>query len=177
MKRLVTLLLLLVSLEAYPLDVRIVPNTPLFEDHSCHKYEGKEAVRAVLQLLASARMSIDLDTHSLANEAVRTVVLQKAGYGTTVNLYSQNESTFRDIPASSNVNRYVRSGDKFKSATIIRIDNTFVGMGNVDLENAIKVRSMFFVCRSSTTSDTKVQMEGAFGRIIKDSTPLKRISY
>ena len=170
MKQLIFLILLAISVSAYPLDIRVVPNTPLFDDYECHNYTNTEAVRAVLQLLASARITLEVSSFSLDNEPVRKLIKSKANSGVSVTVYSPNDSALDKLSSSYNISLHREDTSRFKTPTIIRVDNSFVGMGNIDLEETLKVRSGFFVCRSNDTNDTKEVMEKHFSaRIIKST--------
>lgn len=152
--------MLVFSAQVNAVDVRIVPNTPLFEDGGCHVYDGAEAVRAVLQLIASARITVDISTFNLDNEATKNLIAKKASDGVSVHVYSSNGTTLSQFPGKYNVIPHPITTAKYRGATIIRVDNSFVGMGNIDLDVTMKVRSSFFVCQSG--SNAKDMLDQSF---------------
>jgi len=151
MKVLPVILLALMSAQAQSLEVRIVPNTPLFEDYGCHRYEGDEAVRAALQLIASARLNITIATRTFENAAVSNLIARKAK-SVDVRLYSSNP-----INISGDINVYKVKSDGV--GTNIKVDYSFTGMGDIDFAEPMHVRSSFLVCHSPETNKASVKFD------------------
>lgn len=154
MKNILVALVLSLSITAHavdtPLDIRIVPNTPLFEGSECHTYKGAEAVRASLQLIASAQIVLEVSTYSMDNESVFNLIKNKARNGVRVKLYSQNTDTLSKFN-SVNVTSKLMNNSSL-SPTIIKVDNAVTGMGNIYFEGVIQVKSSFYVCPSSNSN-------------------------
>jgi len=140
------------SASAETLSIRLINNTPLFEDFGCHRYEGKEAIRAALQLIVSARILLEIHAHAYDSPAVSDLLLKRAAAGISMIVYSQS-GRFPANARNSSM-RLVPLGDAGAvGPLIVRSDHSFIGIGNIDLAEALKVRSTFMVCHSNDTAD------------------------
>ena len=159
MKIVLVALLALMSVQAQSLEVRIVPNTPLFEDYGCHRYEGNEAVRAALQLIASARLNVSIVSSTFENVAVRSLIMRKSK-SVDVRLYSSNP-----INISGEIATY-----KVKSSgnvTHMTVDYSYTGIGDIDFAEPMHVRSSFLVCHSSEDNKAATKFEAVIQSGVK----------
>ena len=133
--------------------IKLANNTPLFEGAACHTYEGKEAVRAVMQLILSARIHLDIHATVFDSTVVDSTLLKKASAGQSVTIYSRSGRFPPESVKSGNVRMVTNGNAEEGSALIIRSDNYAIGVGNIELTEPLQVRSSFMVCQANETAD------------------------
>ncbi len=134
--------------------VKLANNTPLFEGAACHKYEGKDAVRALMQLILSARIHVDIHANSYDSLSVDSLLLKKASAGQSVTIYSPSGRFPVESVKSRNVRMMIMDYTaEVRGPLIIRSDNYAIGVGNIELTEPLQVKNTFMVCQSNETAD------------------------
>jgi len=132
--------------------IKLANNTPLFEDFGCHIYKGKEAIRAALQLIVSARIRLEIHAYAFDSPVVNDLLLKRSSAGVSMTTYSQS-GRFPANARTSSMRLIAVGGTDAAGPLIVRSDNSFIGIGNIDLAEPLKVRSTFMVCHSNETAD------------------------
>lgn len=132
---------------AEPVTLDLQNNTPLFDGDDCRVYEGKEALRAVYQLVASIRFRAVVVSSVLEEPGFLSLLESKASAGKSIKVYTNTPA-----PHTTGIT-YSSLGEDQPSSLIIMTDSNYIGIGNIRLTKSVQRYSSFVVCRDGEAFD------------------------
>lgn len=145
---LVSILMALAQLaQADPITLDLQNNTPLFEGEECKVYEGKEALRAVYQMVASVRFRAVVVSSVIEEPAFLNLLESKASAGKSVRVYTNTPA-----PQVTGVT-FGTLGEDQPGSLIIMTDSNYIGIGNIRMTKSVQRYSSFVVCRDGEAFD------------------------
>ncbi len=129
--RLAMLCLTLCTLTARPayaetFSVTVATNTPLFEESGCHIYEGKEAVRAIMHIILSARIHLDIEARTYESPTINSLLWKKAAAGVSLTVYSPAGYFPQALATTPNMRLVATGSDGTIGELVVRSDNLSV---------------------------------------------------